>query len=198
MPGENGVLAKGDRFFNFVWYYNCPENSREFIEYMTDTDGYFHVNTLPIGKMRPDTWEKLKAHAREVLNPPFLELVNKTARPFISTVRDCAAPRAMFYNNRLVLAGEALSLYRPHTGISVNQCALDCLQLRRVLQGEMTAQQWEEGVLWTQKTTRLMAIVYGEFFQSGLLSLRFLFGILRFVLAMILSRLVMLRRFLSS
>ena len=104
----------------------------------------------------------------------------------------------MFYNNRLLLVGEALSLYRPHTGINVNQTALNCLQLRKVLQGEMTAQQWEEGVLWTQRTTRLMAIVYGEFFQSGLLSLRFISSILRFVLAMTLSRLVMLRRLLSG
>ena len=196
MPGDNGVLTKGERSFNYVWYYNCPEGSREFTEYMTDTDGHSHLNTLPVGKMRPDTWEKLKAHAREVLNPPFLELVNKTENPFISAVRDCAAPRAMFYDNRLLLVGEALSLYRPHTGINVNQTTLNCLQLRKVLQGEMTAQQWEESVLWTQRTTRLMAIVYGEFFQSGILSLRFISSILRFALAMILSRLVMLRRLL--
>ena len=197
MPGENGSLTKGERSFNFVWYYNCPESSREFKEIMTDTDGHFHMNTLPIGKMRPETWDRLKAHARQVLNPPFLELVNKTKNPFISTVRDCAAPRAMFYDNRLVLAGEALALYRPHTGISVNQCALNCLQLRKVLLGDMTVQQWEEDVLWTQKTTRLMAIAYGEFFLSGRLSLKFISSFLRFALAMILSRLVLLRRFLA-
>ena len=197
MPGEDGSLTRGERFFNFVWYYNCPESSKEFSDYMTDTDGHLHANTLPIGKMCPDTWEKLKSHASNVLNTPFLELVNKTSTPFVSTVRDCAAPRATFYDNRLILVGEALTLYRPHTGVSVNQSALDCLQLRKTLQGEMTIQQWEEGVLWTQKTTRLMAIVYGEYFQSGILSLRFIFSVLWFALAMVLSRLALLRRLLS-
>lgn len=198
MPGKHGSLKKGERFLNYCWYYNCPEDSQEFSDIMTDVDGHLHGTTLPIGKIRPEVWQKLKAYASKVLNPPFLELVNKTARPFVSTVRDCAAPRANFCNGRLLLVGEAFTLYRPHTGISFNQSALSCLQLRKVLQKEMTLQQWEDDLLWTQKTTRPMAIAYGEFYQSGVLSWAFILSILRFAMAMILSRLARLGKFLFA
>ena len=185
----------GERLFNYVWYYNCPADSQEFSDIMTDTDGRLHATTLPIGKIRPEVWSKLKAHASKVLNQPFLELVEKSPKPFISTIRDCAAPQASFYGGRLLLVGEALTLYRPHTGLSFNQSALDCLQLRRVLQKEMTIHEWEEETLWTQKTTRLMAMVYGEYYQSGLLSMKFVFSALRFAVAMMLSRLARLWKF---
>lgn len=75
---------------------------------------------------------RMVSRASEVLSPPFLELVRKTANPFISTVRDLAAPRASFYDGKLILVGEALTVYRPHTGISFNP---NCPRLLAVSQG---------------------------------------------------------------
>ena len=165
---------------------------------MTDTDGHLHRNTLPVGKMRPAVWMRVQTLAKELLNAPFLELVNKTSKPFVSSVSDCAAPRALFYDDRLLLVGEALTLYRPHTGTNFNQSASDCLQLSRVLRGEITIQRWEEEILRSRMTARLMAIAYGEFYQSGPASWKFISYLLRFILALISSRLTKLWNFVYS
>ena len=127
MPGESGSLAKGERLCNWLWYYNCSRESKEFTEIMSDTDGHLRTNTLLAGKIRPEVWMKLKSIASELLNRPFLDIVSKAENPFISTIRDLAVLRAAFYDSRLLLVGEALTVYSPHTGISFNQNALDCL-----------------------------------------------------------------------
>lgn len=114
---------------------------------MTDVNGYTHRNTLPAGKMQPEAWQKHKNHASQVLNPPFLDLVNKTAEPFISTVIDCASTKASFFDGELLLVSEALTLLRPHTGMSFNHAALNCLLLQRALKGEMSMVQWEKEAL---------------------------------------------------
>ena len=193
MPGENGDLTVGNRDFNYVWYYNCPANSTEYTQTMTDKYDHLHTNSMPATHLRPQTWENLKAHASSVLNPPFLELVQKTSNPFISSVRDYVAPQLTFYDGKLLLVGESATIYRPHTGVNFNQNALNCMQLREVLEGKKTLQQWEDDVLKTQETTRTMAIVYGEYYQSGLLSSRFWVATGLFVYAMAVSRLSRLR-----
>ena len=141
---------------------------------MTDVNGYTHRNTLPAGKMKPETWQKHKNRARHVLNPPFLELVNKTAEPFISTVNDCASTKASFFDGKLLLVGEALTLLHPHTGMSFNHATVYCLLLQKVLKGEMSMVQWEREVLRYAEKTRLFSACVGSRFQFGLLSSTFL------------------------
>ena len=165
---------------------------------MTDINGHRHPNTVPVGQLHAEIWAKHKAHAARVPNPPFLELVNKTTQPFISTVQDCAAPRASFFDHKLLLVGEALTLYRPHTRANFNQSSLDCLLLRKALQGEISFTRWEQEVLQTAQLPRLLAVATGEYFQSGVLSLRFLLGVVRFCFALTLSRLARLWRLFSS
>ncbi|KAK0506881.1 hypothetical protein JMJ35_010581 [Cladonia borealis] len=58
IPGESGSFKPGERLLNFVWYCNCPEDSSEFKNAMTDIDGHFHRSTLPPGKMREDVWAR--------------------------------------------------------------------------------------------------------------------------------------------
>ena len=152
---------------------------------MTDIDGHRHCNTLPAGKMQPEVWAKQKAHAAEVLTPPFLELINKTTEPFISTVNDCAAPRASFLDGKLLLVGEALTLLRPHTGMSFNHAAMSYLLLQKVMRGEIDVKQWEAELLRYREKTMLLAIVVGCYFQGGVLSAAFLFGVAKFALAML-------------
>ena len=157
---------------------------------MTDTDGHTHRNTLPPGKMRPEVWAKLTAHAADVLEPSFLELINKTTEPFISTVRDCASPRATFFHGRLLLVGEALTLMRPHTGMSFSHAAVNCLLLQKVLRGEMSMAEWEREVLAYAEKTRLQSMVLGDYFQSGVLSRTFWLSLLGWVSALVRQRLV--------
>ncbi|KAL8895743.1 MAG: hypothetical protein Q9207_008037 [Kuettlingeria erythrocarpa] len=179
MPGPDGSLNSGDRLLNYVWYFNCPSSSSDFKENMTDIDGRTHRNTLPAGKMRPDIWSKHKAHAAQVLTAPFLELVNKTSEPFISTVNDCTATQASFFDGRLLLVGEALTLLRPHTGMSFNHAAVSCLLLKKVLTGEIDMVQWEREVLQYRERTMLLAIVVGSYFQFGIFGPSFLLGVIK-------------------
>ena len=192
MPGENGSLEIGGRLLNWVWYFNCPLDSQDFKDNFTDIDGHTHRNTLPSGKMRPEVWAKHKAHASQVLTPSFLELVNKTAEPFISTVRDCASPRASFYEGRLLLVGEALTLLRPHTGMSFNHAAVNCLLLQKVMQGEMTVAEWEKEVLKYAEKTKLLSIAVGSYYQSGTLSLTFILSVVKYIFALVKYQLIRL------
>ncbi len=120
IPGPNGSLELGERLFNFVWYTNMPEHSQEFVDAMTEIDGYRHRATLPIGKMRLSVWAAQEARGREVLPAPFQELVGKIEQPFITAVSDIASPQASFFDGKLLLVGDALSLFRPNIGASTN------------------------------------------------------------------------------
>lgn len=185
MPGKDGTLAAGERLLNWVWYFNCPKSNSAFDELMTDIDGHKHQNTLPIGKMRPETWQKQQEHANRVLNPPFLELVSKTTEPFISSVNDCAATQASCFDGRLLLVGEALTLLRPHTGMSFNHAAVNCLLLKKALDGEMSVAQWEREVLRYAERTKLLSICVGCYYQAGALSPVFIGSVLKYILALL-------------
>ncbi|KAF7513475.1 hypothetical protein GJ744_008769 [Endocarpon pusillum] len=108
IPGETGSFKPGKRRLNWVWYYNQSPDSPELAEIMTDCDNHQHRNTLPVGKMHPEVWNKQKAYAANVMNEPFLELINKTNKAFVSTVGDTIPERASFFDGKLLLVSEAL------------------------------------------------------------------------------------------
>ena len=161
---------------------------------MPDVDGYTHQNTLPAGKMQPEAWQKHNSHARQVLNPPFLEFVNKTAEPFISTVNDCASTKAILFDGKLLLVGEALTLLRSHTGMSLNHAAVNFLLLQRVLKGEMPMVQWKKEVLRYTEKTRLLSACVGSYYHFGLFSSTFLISIIRYLFALLRQALFSIRR----
>ena len=137
---------------------------------MTDVDGRQHRNTLPIGKMAPAVWEKQKTFATTTLPAPFAELVRKTTKPFITAVTDIAAPKASFFDGKLLLVGDALVPFRPHVACSTNQAALNALLLEKVLEGEINLNGWERQVMDYAEITRLRSITWGSWYQVGYLS----------------------------
>jgi len=143
-----------------------------------------------MGKMRPEIWGKQKAYTAQNMPSCFLELVNKTSLPFISTIRDCASPRASFFEGKLLFVGEALTLLRPHTGMSFNHSAVNCLELQKVFQGNSTIKQWEKEVLQYGEKTRLLATAVGSYYQCGVSSSTFMLSVVRFILALLRQRLV--------
>ena len=64
----------------------------------------------------------------------------------VTSVTSIASPRAVFFNGKLLLVGDALAQFRPHVGSSTNQAALDALLLEKVFKGEIGLDQWEEQV----------------------------------------------------
>jgi hypothetical protein len=87
---------------------------------MTDTDGHVHHNMVPTGKLRKDIWDRQTGIGKSVLPKHFVELLEKTKQPFVSAVSDSIAPAASFFDGKLILVGDALSLFRPHVALSTN------------------------------------------------------------------------------
>ena len=153
---------------NIAWYCNCAEDG--LIDILTDIDGHKHRYSLPSGKMRNEGWERQKAVAEDLLPPPFFELINKIDHPFVTVISDTAPSKASFFDGRLLLVGDVLTLFRPHNALSSNQAAFDCLQSEKMLQGEINVSEWETRVLQHAKLNRLRAISWGAYFQIGWLA----------------------------
>jgi 2-polyprenyl-6-methoxyphenol hydroxylase-like FAD-dependent oxidoreductase len=153
IPGKKGSIKKGERLVNWVWYCNYAQDSPEHVELMTDKDGERHHVTLPPGGIQEGVWAKQKSHAAATLPSQFAELVQKTEVPFIQAITDVIAPRAVLKGGRVLLVGDALAGFRPHTAASTGQAALDAMSLAKavgkVLDGEgMTAlNEWEKTVM---------------------------------------------------
>ena len=134
---------------------------------MTDVDGHRHRSTLPPGKIRPEVWARQQAKGRQLLAAPVRELVEIIKVPFVTAVSDFRAPQACFLDSKLLLVGDALSLFRPHIAQSTNQSATDCLLLEKVFTGDTEISQWEKEVMKYAHMTRLQSNVFGTKRMSG-------------------------------
>lgn len=137
IPGENGSLKVGERLINWVWYCNYPQDSTEYKELMTDSDGKTHHVTLPIGKMRESILEQQRQYAKKMLPPQFAEVVCGTKQPFIQAITDVISPRNSFFDGKLLLVGDAIAGFRPHTAASTSQAAFDAQKLHELMKEEI-------------------------------------------------------------
>lgn len=153
---------------------------------MTGVDGHMHRNTLPSGKMRSNIWAKQRAYGNKFLPAPFAELINTTIRPFITAIGDVSSPQASFFDGKILLVGDAVTLIRPHMAKSTNQAGLHCLLLEKHLKGEMSIIEWEKKVLQYARVNKFLSIAVADFYLSGLMV--FLASVLRYVLAVMLGR----------
>jgi 2-polyprenyl-6-methoxyphenol hydroxylase-like FAD-dependent oxidoreductase len=147
IPGAHGSIEPGKRLLNFLWYTNEDEASME--EIMTDAiNGYRHRYTVPAGHVRPEVWSQRVAEARRLrLPPPWLEVVAKIDRPFIQAISDLYSPRAVFEDGRVLLAGDALSQFCPHTGLSGSQAAFHSMRMADYISGHVSVTQLETEIL---------------------------------------------------
>lgn len=142
IPGTNGTVTPGERLINFVWYHNFPVDSPEFKELMTDTEGVHHRITMPPGKMKPAVWAKQVQFAKDNMAPQFAEVIAKTEHPFVQAVTDVIAPTNSFMNGKVLLLGDALAGFRPHTVASTSQAAYDAMVLASLVSGQITHDQY--------------------------------------------------------
>ncbi|KAL8769659.1 MAG: hypothetical protein Q9209_004456 [Squamulea sp. 1 TL-2023] len=134
IPGENGSLEEGDRYLNFCWYSNVPLES--LTDYTTDCEGKRHHTTVPTGKIRPDLWQQQCQRVALLLPEPYKEVLSKLSQPFLQVITDYCSPRASFSGGKILLVGEALTLFRPHIAFSTNQAAFDCRMVEKLLGGK--------------------------------------------------------------
>ncbi|KAL9088138.1 MAG: hypothetical protein Q9159_003256 [Coniocarpon cinnabarinum] len=172
IPGANGTLEPGNRLLNFVYYTNFPsesldEPSPELAELLTDIDGVRHRITMPPGKTDPKAWAKQKKIARERLPPQFADLVCATKKPFVQAITDVISPEHEFCDGKVILIGDALAGFRPHTVASTSQAAFDAMVLADMVQGTISREQWRTETLAYARTLQAMGRDMGDRSQFG-------------------------------
>jgi 2-polyprenyl-6-methoxyphenol hydroxylase-like FAD-dependent oxidoreductase len=170
IPGEAGALEPGHRHFNVAWYTNeTPESLKELL--IDAMDGHRHRYTVPAGRIREHIWKAKLEDARLASFPePFLELVTKIRRPFVQAITETdAPPRAAFEDGSVLLVGDALCQYRPHTALSATQAAFDSLLVAVYLGGGISLGEWEEKVLRFARLHSSQSRYWGRFYQEGVM-----------------------------
>jgi 2-polyprenyl-6-methoxyphenol hydroxylase-like FAD-dependent oxidoreductase len=120
VPGRDNSTAVGKRAYNIVWY--RPVDRDMLADISTDAEGRHHALGIPPPLIRPDVVTKIKADARATIAPQIAEVFNLTA-PFFQPIYDLISPRLVF--GRVVLAGDAAFVARPHAGAGTTKAALD-------------------------------------------------------------------------
>jgi 2-polyprenyl-6-methoxyphenol hydroxylase-like FAD-dependent oxidoreductase len=120
VPGRDNDTAVGRRAYNIVWY--RPVGEQALIDISTDAAGRYHAAGIPPPLIRPDVIARVKADARATIAPQVAEIFARTA-PFFQPIYDLASPRLVF--GRVVLAGDAAFVARPHAGAGTTKAALD-------------------------------------------------------------------------
>lgn len=167
IPGENGTLEPGSRLFNWVWYCNYADGSAELEELMTDTHGRRHPITLPVGTMQASVWSKQQAYAATALPPQYAEAVQKTKQPFIQAITDVISAENSFLDGKVLLVGDALAGFRPHTAASTGQAAYDALTMGQWLRGEFGREEYQARVLNFAREVQRHGVMLGERSQFG-------------------------------
>ncbi|KAI8626190.1 FAD/NAD(P)-binding domain-containing protein [Xylariaceae sp. FL1651] len=147
IPGKDGTVEPGKRLINFVYYTNFPEGSAELEEIMTDRNGRRRAITMPPGMTDPKAWEKQRKLARERLPPQFAEVVCGTKKPFVQAVTDVLSPEHEYWGGKVVLIGDALAGFRPHTVASTSQAAFDAMIFADYIDGKLSREEWKRQTL---------------------------------------------------
>jgi len=167
IPGPAGTLKPGERLVNWVWYCNYVANSPAHIELMTDRDGERHHITLPPGGIRDAVWEKQKSLADDALPPQLAEIVRKTKVPFVQAITDVLPSDPVLCGGKVLLIGDALAGFRPHTASSTNQAALDAMALADFIGGDISLEIWEDKVMKYAKRVQEWGVEMGNRSQFG-------------------------------
>lgn len=155
IAGENGDTSPGKRLLNFVWYANFPEGSEELEKIMTDKNGRRRHITIPPGMISWDAWELLKSKADSRLPPQMAEMAHKTQTPFVQAITDVISPKNLYMGDKVVLIGDALAGFRPHTVASTSQAAFDVMGLA----------DWQDGTIDRDQYVK-QTMQYGRLIQS--------------------------------
>lgn len=140
LPGEEKNAEVGEQLMNWAWY--RLHNETKLDEIMIDVNGTHHRHTVPIGYMRPDVSQWIKATANDSLPPQFADVIENTKNPFVQAITDVFATKNAFWNGKVLLLGEAACGPRPHIAASTSQAAFHATKLKQYLEGKMSLDQW--------------------------------------------------------
>ncbi|KAI2614834.1 hypothetical protein GGR54DRAFT_319997 [Hypoxylon sp. NC1633] len=170
IPGVNGSVEPGKRRLNFLWYTNEDDGSMKDI--MVDAvDGHHHRFTVPAGHVRSEVWSARVEEAKRLgLPAPWFEVVSKIDQPFIQVISEFCSPQAVFEDGKVLLVGDALSLFCPHTGLSGAQAAFHSMRVADYISGQLSMIDLEREVLGYSYIYWLQSVYWGQFNQGSTLS----------------------------
>ncbi|KAF1830790.1 FAD/NAD(P)-binding domain-containing protein [Decorospora gaudefroyi] len=146
-PNQIGSMRPGERVIEWCWYDPCDPSSPEFADYMTDVNGIRHNVTVPANLLRPEVWEAQLNRRDAVLSPLWKKVIQDSGMPLLTAVQSFDNTKASFFSGKVLLAGEAFIQIRPHLGASCDIAGLSALTLPGVLNGDMSLEEWEAGLV---------------------------------------------------
>jgi len=130
MPGPDEDVRVGHRIMNFVWY-RPTHPDHELRDICTDASGRQHGMAIPPPLIRPDVIARMKQTAHRIMAPQVAEVIERTKQLFFQAIFDLESPRLA--SGRMVLAGDAAFVARPHVGSGITKAALDAKALANAL-----------------------------------------------------------------
>jgi 2-polyprenyl-6-methoxyphenol hydroxylase-like FAD-dependent oxidoreductase len=125
VAGAGNSSRRGERRYNFVWYRGARGKVLE--ELLTDSGGMHHPGGIPPNRIAEVNILRMRADARRLLAPQFVEVLEKTPQPFLQPICDVASEQLAF--GRAALMGDAAFVARPHVGMGVTKAAEDALSV---------------------------------------------------------------------
>ncbi|KAK3634913.1 hypothetical protein LTR56_015040 [Elasticomyces elasticus] len=150
------------RLLNFVWYANFPEGSPELEKLMTDKNGRRRHITIPPGMIAPEAWDMVKQMGKEKLPPQMAEMAEKTKNPFVQCITDAITPKNLFMGDKVVLIGDSLANFRPHTVASTSQAAFDVMCLVDWLDGKIDRKEFVKQSMQFARAVQDMGVKIGD------------------------------------
>jgi len=132
VAGADGSTETGRRRFNVMWY-RPAEADTELRNLLTSSDGTHYANGIPPHLVRPELVEQVKADAARLLPPVFAETMRRMDGLFLQPIYDLKSQ--CIAQGRIVLAGDAAFVARPHCGAGVSKAAADAAGLADALAG---------------------------------------------------------------
>ncbi|KAI1450791.1 hypothetical protein F5Y02DRAFT_424276 [Annulohypoxylon stygium] len=166
IPGVDGSMEPGKRVVSFTWYTN--KSLEELDEILVDSlDGHRHHNIVPPGHVRADIWSAQVNYAKNQAFPiSFFEVLSKIQHPFIQVITEFCSPRAIFEEGKVMIIGDALALFRPHTALGSNQAAFHTLSTIDYINGKVQANEWEHRVLRYSSLYWRKSAWWGTYYQA--------------------------------
>lgn len=144
-----------------MWYQPLPSSSAEVPQIFTDIHGVTHGNTVQQGLIRPEMWERQLSRSLGDMPPHLADMISSTPRPFVTKVGEVAVDGGpTFWDGRAVLVGDAFNSTRTHLGRASEQAARHCVNLDKVMAGDMTLDEYDrQAVLYARRLVLLNRIV---------------------------------------
>lgn len=114
----------------------------------------------------------LKSKAEDRLPPQMAEMAQKAENPFVQCITDVLSPKNLYLGDKVVLVGDALAGFRPHTVASTSQAAFDVMSLVDWLDGKIERKQFVKQVMEYARDIQAKGVRIGNRSQFESLSVK--------------------------